>query len=518
VKKKSNKMRKLIYSTLALLSLLSLGVQAQNSIVLQVDSAKQVISKDIYGQFAEHLGNCIYGGIYVGKDSKIANNNGYRIDVLNALKEMKIPLLRWPGGCFADTYHWKDGIGPKAQRPSMVNIHWGGVTEDNSFGTHEFLDFCQLLGADAYVNINVGSGTVQEASEWVEYITSSNESPMTNLRKANGHEDPWNVKYFGIGNENWGCGGNMTPDYYADLYRRFASYTGGAHYKIAGGPNVDDYNWTEVLMRKTEHYKHLIQGLSLHYYTLPNGWEPKVSATKFDEKMWHKTLKSTLYMEELIQKHTAIMDKYDPKHSVGLIVDEWGTWFQVEPGTNPGFLYQQNTLRDALVAGINLNIFNQHAARIQMANIAQMVNVLQAVILTKDDKMVLTPTYYIFKMYAPHQNAKLIPSTLITENYTVDGDAIPELSASASVKDDIVSVTLCNLNPNKAVDFLIDLKGFKAKNATAQVVTAPNMTDFNDFDKAQTVTLAELKIGKIKDNKLSLKLPSKSVVLVQFSK
>lgn len=202
--------------------------------------------------------------IDVGEDSDIPNIRGFREDIIYALKDMEIPLLRWPGGCFADTYHWKDGIGPKHERPSMVNVHWGGVTEDNSFGTHEFLYFCELIEAEPYININVGSGTVQKASEWVEYVTSKNISPMTDLRKKNGREEPWNVKYWGIGNENWGCGGDMTPEYYSDLYRQYASFTRGASYKIACGASDYDYNWTDVMMKNTRNKQHLIQGLSLH--------------------------------------------------------------------------------------------------------------------------------------------------------------------------------------------------------------------------------------------------------------
>jgi alpha-L-arabinofuranosidase len=511
-------MKKLTLLSIMVLLVLSYTSSAQNKIILHNDMAKDVISKEIYGHFAEHLGHCIYGGIYVGENSTIKNQNGYRTDVVDALKAMKIPLLRWPGGCFADTYHWKDGIGPKANRPSIVNVHWGGVTEDNSFGTHEFLNFCELIGAEAYVSLNLGSGTVREASEWVEYITSSNESPMTKLRKENGREDPWNVKYFGIGNETWGCGGNMTPDYYADVYKQFATFCGGAKYKIACGPPGDDYNWTEVFMNKLKNFKGLAQGLALHHYTITENWTYKGSATQFAEKDWFTTLKNTLYMDELVTRHGTIMDKYDPDKAVGLIVDEWGNWFEVEPGTNPGFLFQQNTLRDALVAGINLNIFNNHADRIKMTNIAQMVNVLQAVILTKDDKMVLTPTYYVFKMYSVHQGATSIPMNLTSEKYELNGQSIPAINASASVKDGVVSITLCNLNPNKAVSIDIDLGDDTLKNAKGQYLTAKNINDYNDFDQAEKVTVKDIEVKKPANGKMKIELPAKSVMLVQLTK
>lgn len=507
------------YATLGLVSI-SVSLSAQNKITLHPDKAEQTISKDIYGHFAEHLGRCIYGGIYVGTDSKIPNTNGYRNDVVEALKELKIPVLRWPGGCFADTYHWKDGIGPKENRPSIINTNWGGVTEDNSFGTHEFLDFCELLGCDAYVNLNVGSGEVREAAEWVEYITSSNESPMTQLRKQNGREDPWNVKYFGIGNENWGCGGNMEPEYYADVYRRYATFCGGAPYRIACGASADDPNWTEVLMKKTEKQHSITQGLSLHKYTLPiMTWVgSKGSATDFKEDMWFSTVKEAWAMDSLLKIHIAIMDKYDPNNEVGIIFDEWGCWYDVEPGTNPGFLYQQNTMRDAIVAGMGLNIFNNYSYRIQMANIAQMVNVLQAVILTKDEQMVLTPTYYVFKMYADHQNAKLIPLDVVSEKYTYNGVSTDAICASASTKDGVVTITLCNINPNDGATVEINVGDIESKTIKGEIVTAQKMNDFNDFGQPEKITLKPFDVKKPVKGQLSVNMPAMSVVKVQLSK
>ena len=329
------------------------------------------INPEIYGHFSEHLGRCIYEGLYVGENSDIPNVNGMRKDVVEALKEMQIPVLRWPGGCFADEYHWKDGIGPKEERKKMINTHWGGVVEDNSFGTHEFFELCEQLGCKTYVNGNVGSGTVQEMSEWVEYITFDGVSPMADLRKKNGHEKPWKIDYFGIGNENWGCGGNMTPEYYANLYRRYQTYVRQYHAdkpvkKVCGGANGDEYYWTKKVMDTCFEMPQppaahgYMDGLSLHYYVVPGVWEHKGSATRFDENDWYKTLKKAVFMKELVERHGAIMDQYDPHKEIGMIVDEWGCWFDVEPGTNPGFLYQQNTMRDALVAGVTLNIFNKH--------------------------------------------------------------------------------------------------------------------------------------------------------------
>ncbi|MDR0731439.1 MAG: alpha-N-arabinofuranosidase, partial [Treponema sp.] len=389
-----------------------------NRIVVKAQDGDVKISRHIYGHFSEHLGRCIYGGYWVGNDpeaaASIPNTRGIRNDIVAALRQIRIPNLRWPGGCFADEYHWEDGIGPREGRPKMINTHWGGVTEDNSFGTHEFLDLCEQLSDPAgprcepYICGNVGSGTVQELSRWVEYCNFDGISPMAELRKKNGRDKPWKVRLWGIGNENWGCGGDMTPEFYADNYRRYACYArnyGDARlYKIACGPAGDDYNWTEVIMKNTAGTG-LLNGLALHHYTVPGEWSHKGSATEFSEAEWFSTLRKALYTEELLQKHSAIMDRYDPQRKVGLVMDEWGTWYDVEPGTNPGFLYQQNSLRDALVAGIHFNSFNNHAERLYMANIAQTINVLQSVILTEGPKMILTPTYHAFDMYKVHQDA-----------------------------------------------------------------------------------------------------------------
>ena len=343
-------------------------------LVINPSKKQSKINKEIYGHFSEHLGRCIYEGIYVGEDSQIPNKNGMRTDVVEALKHIRIPVLRWPGGCFADEYHWKDGIGPKETRKKMINTHWGGVVEDNSFGTHEFFELCEQLDCEAYVNGNLGSGTVQEMSEWVEYITFEGVSPMADLRKKNGHEKPWKLDFFGVGNENWGCGGNMNPDFYANEYRRYQTYVRNYHpdypiHKVCCGANVDDYEWTSEVLKTTHNHclKDLhgnMDGLSLHYYVHPEGWEIKGSATDFDDKVWYKSLNKALFMETLIERHGHIMDEYDPEKKIGMIVDEWGAWYTVEPGTNPGFLYQQNTMRDALFAVITMNIFNKHCDRV----------------------------------------------------------------------------------------------------------------------------------------------------------
>lgn len=485
------------------------------------------INKEIQGHFSEHLGRCIYEGIYVGEDSPIPNTNGMRNDVVAALKEMKVPVLRWPGGCFADEYHWMDGIGPKETRKKMVNTHWGGVVEDNSFGTHEFMELCRQLGCKTYINGNVGSGTVREMSEWVEYMTFDGVSPMAELRKKNGQEEPWRVDYFGVGNENWGCGGNMTPEYYGNLYRHYQTYVRTYDhekpiFKVCCGANVDDYNWTDGVMSTThrapEFLHGFMDGLSLHYYTHPGGWENKGSATRFDEKMWYQTLSKTLYMETLINRHGAIMDKYDKNHKIGMIVDEWGTWFDCEPGTNPGFLYQQNTMRDALVAGINLNIFNKHCDRVKMANIAQMVNVLQAVILTEGEKMILTPTYHVFNMYKHHQEAELLDSYIETETIGLDEQyMVPNLSESVSLGEDgKIHVTINNLSIEKDYDIEGVFAETEIKEVKGEILTG-KMNAHNTFDNPHAVKTVSFDGCKIADNKLVFTIPACSVLHLEVT-
>ena len=466
------------------------------------------INKNIYGHFSEHLGRCIYEGLYVGENSPIPNVNGMRCDVVNALKEIKIPVLRWPGGCFADEYHWKDGIGPKESRKKMINTHWGGVVEDNSFGTHEFLELCEQLGCDAYVNGNVGSGSVREMSEWVEYMTFDGISPMAELRKANGREKPWNVKFFGVGNENWGCGGHMTADHYSDEYKRYQTYVrnydkSNPIYKIACGANAFDYNWTEVLMKNARRY---MSGLSLHYYTLFRN----LNATEITPADYNDIINTAYKIEELVRINCGIMDRYDPEKLVGLIVDEWGTWYKVEPGTNPGFLYQQNTVCDAIVAGLSLNVFNKHCDRVKMANIAQLANVLQSMILTDGEEMILTPTYHVFKMFSDHQSNTLLGS-YITNNQAENGVA-PRLIESASMDENgrIIS-TVVNTSNTDTVQIKCQIADHSVKNITAEILTG-EINAHNTFENKNQVHTNNFNDFEIVSDGFVATLPACSVV------
>lgn len=482
-----------------------------NRITINTEHQKATINRNIYGHFSEHLGRCIYQGLYVGENSAIPNVNGMRTDVVRALQHIRVPVLRWPGGCFADEYHWQDGIGPRATRKRMINTHWGGVEEDNAFGTHEFMELCRQIGCEPYINGNVGSGTVREMSEWVEYLTFGGTSPMSELRGKNGQAEPWRVKYFGVGNENWGCGGNMRPAFYADVYRQFQTYLrnygDNKLYKIACGPNGDDYDWTDVLMKNASK---CMDALTLHHYTVPYNWTQRGRATQFSQEAYYETLVQALRMEELIEGHLQIMHRHDPEHRVGLIVDEWGTWYDVEPNTNPGFLYQQNTMRDAMVAALTLNIFNQHADRVVMANLAQTVNVLQAVILTDGDHMVLTPTYHVFDLFKAHQDAMLVDCYVSANTVGTDGRKISQISASASLKNDIMTVTVANTSDCDAAAVEIDLIGMKGKQVKGRLLSGA-ADAYNDFGAEQVATVLLDEVS-LRENIVELSIPSCGIV------
>lgn len=480
------------------------------SILINADDKLGHISPEIYGHFSEHLGRCIYNGIYVGENSPIPNTDGIRNDIIEAFRNIKAPVFRWPGGCFAEEYHWQDGIGEKSLRRKIVNTNWGGVTEDNSFGTHEFMRFCELVGCKPYINGNVGSGSVRELSEWIEYMTSDAESPLTEQRKKNGRAEPWKLEYLGVGNENWGCGGNMRPEYYADVYKRYQTfcrnYSGNRLYRIACGPSSADYNWTEVMMKNLD--SNNVDAIDLHYYTMPV-WPEMESATDFDDELYYKTIAAANFSDELITRHSEIMNRYDPEKKIGLVIGEWGCWHKVEEGTNPGFLYQQNTMRDAIVAAIELNVFNRHSDRVVMANLAQAVNVLQSVILTEGGKMIKTPTYHVFDLFKTHQNNEAVYCYTQNENMS-EGKNAPMISVSASVNEKSMTVTAvnCSLTEEAAVE--CSIFGFKASSVSCRILTN-EAHSYNDFDCHDRVSITE-HTAVIKDNVLKLNIPPCAVV------
>lgn len=489
------------------------------SVKLQPSDDAPVINKHIYGHFAEHLGTCIYGGFYVGeKSTLVPHTDGVRNDVINALKQLKIPNLRWPGGCFADTYHWKDGVGPKEKRPTIVNQWWGGVTEDNSFGTHDFLNLCETIGAEPYLAGNIGSGTVQELADWVQYVNFAGESPMSKWRRENGRDKPWNVRYWGVGNEAWGCGGNMTPEYYANEFRKYATFmadwgNSSKIFRVASGANSGDFNWTEVLMKNIP--LNLLEGVALHHYAVVN-WNKKGSSLEFTEEEYAANMRVTWAMEKLVKEHSKIMDKYDPKKKVALIVDEWGAWYDPLPGSNPGFLQQQNTMRDAMVAGITLNIFNNHADRVRMANLAQTINVLQAVILTNKEKLLLTPTYHVMEMYNVHQNAKLIPVQFESPLFIRGKDSIRAISISASVdQQGKTHISLVNVDPSKKHTIQLD-PGKSFKSVNGRILHSPRLQDHNSFDQPEKIKPQPFKDARLNARQLSVNMPPGSVIVLEL--
>jgi len=488
-----------------------------NTLVIHADQGAHTIHRNIYGHFAEHLGRGVYEGLWVGEDSPIPNTRGIRNDVVAALKRISPPVLRWPGGCFADEYHWRDGIGPREKRSPMLNSHWGAVVENNHFGTHEFFDLCAQLGAEPYICGNVGSGTVREMQEWVEYCTFEAGTPLARERAANGRAAPWRLPYFGVGNENMGCGGMMRPEYYADEYRRYQTYirnlSGNKVFKIACGPNGPNYRWTEVLMERAGD---LMDGLTLHYYAMPPWGDFKGKATEFSEQEYFRTLELCLFMDELLVRHSTIMDRYDPKKRVALIVDEWGTWWEPEPGLNPDFLFQQNTMRDALVTALTLNLFHHHGARVRMANIAQTINVLQAMVLTDGPRMTVTPTYHVFEMFKPHQDATFLPVHLAGESYEVGGRKVPALSVSASRKDGRITLSIAYANPQRATALTVDLRGAKVASVAGRILAGDSLQAHNSFDQPNIVQPAAFSGASLEGERLQVTLPPASIVVIEL--
>jgi alpha-N-arabinofuranosidase len=503
-----------------LLGILPVILTAQNKITLNVELAETQISKHIYGHFAEHISRVIYDGIFVGENNvNVPNTNGVRNDVIKALKDLKIPNLRWPGGCFADTYHWRDAIGPKSERKAIENLSWGNYREDNSFGTHEFLNLCELLGAEPYLAVNMNSGTVQEAVEWVQYVNHSNgTSYLTDLRERNNRDKPWRVTYWGIGNESWDCGGHMTVDYYINLYKRYATamtnyFNSEKLFRIAVGPGFPDYNWTETIMKDIPARR--FEGLSIHHYAV--NWDHKSSSYEFTDDEYFTTMDKAWFMEEFVTKNCEVMDKYDPEKRVALIVDEWGGWYDADP-RGKGALYQQNTIRDAIIAGLTLNIFNNHADRVRMANLAQTVNALQAVILTKDEKMILTPTYHVMEMYKVHQDALLVPVEVSSNDFVYTDKKLQAISVSASINEaNKLHISLTNIDNHNGQKVEIDLKGFKPKSVIGRILTSKKIQDHNTFDIPDKVVPKSFNDTTILGENLVVNMPPHSVIVLELN-
>ena len=502
------------------ISFISTAVSAEVVIKIDEKSPGATIHRNIYGQFMEHLGAGIYEGVWVGEESDIPNKNGFRKDVLKALKDLRVPLLRWPGGCFADEYHWMDGIGPRDKRKKTINKSWGDVVDTNAFGTHEFMEFAEMLDAEVYINGNLGTGTPREMADWLEYLTSDSDSTLANMRRENGRDKPWKVDYFAVGNESWGCGGTMRPEYYADLYKHYTTFLktpkDNQPIMIASGGHTAQTEWTQTLMEQVpKTWSMRMDAISHHYYTLPTGdWEKHGRAIGFDQDEWFSTLHQTLRVEEFIKDNIAIMDKYDPEKKVGFYVDEWGTWYDLEEGEKR-ILYQQNTLRDAIVAGLNLNIFHKYAERITMTNIAQMVNVLQAMILTDKKAMVLTPTYHAFKMYIPFQDATHLPVTISNNlEYKHKDKSIPRVSASAA-RDKKGKTWLALVNTHPTEKQSVTIKGENYRSAVGQLLTGSNLDTHNTFADPEQITPEKYKV-RAREGKLAFTVPAKSLIVVKL--
>jgi alpha-N-arabinofuranosidase len=507
--------------------------QATHTLVLDASQAGPVINRDIFGQFAEMLGEGIYGSVWVGPDSKIPNVRGIRSDVVQALRAIKVPVVRWPGGCYADQYHWRDGVGPATGRRARLNAFWGGTLEPNTFGTDEFMDFLGQIGSEAYLSVNVGSGTVQEAADWLEYMTADQPTALAQERAAGGHKAPYRVKYLGLGNESWGCGGPMTAEAYVERMKLFSGFVKDlnpaqvgnplnpnpdAMRRIAVGPGDEKTAaYAEAVMKEwSTHtpYDRDIEGLSMHYYTLTGPYPMTDAATGFGEKEYAAFIKKTYGLDEAIAQQSAVMDKYDPDKKVSLVVDEWGNWLKPMPGAK--VLKQQNSLRDAITASLSLDIFARHADRVRMANIAQMVNVIQSMVLTDGPRMVLTPTYYVFRMYAPFQDAQVIPLKLDPGEYRFGEITTPQVDGiAARAKDGKVWLALTNIDPNRSVEVDATVQGVHAQRAVGEVLTAQAVDAVNTFDAPATIT-PKAYGAEATNDRLTLRLPPKSVVVVRL--
>jgi len=517
----------LCISLLVLVSSVPLRSAEDAHLSIDASKAEVKIDRNLFGQFAENLGHGLYDGIWVGKDSPIPNTRGIRNDEVTALRELKVPNVRWPGGCFADQYHWRKSIGAAEQRPATLNSAWGGVVDTNSFGTDEFMDFIQQIGSRAYVSVNVGSGSPQEAAEWLEYMTAAAPTALEKERAANGHPDPYKVGFMGIGNESWSCGGDMTADYYVSqlkLYNRFIENDNPAQrgpnqmLKIAVSPGFPETEWTEAVMKAWQHHDWSwnFDGLSVHWYTTPGGWPLSMPSTDFSVDDYAKTLKNTLFMDEFLRKQEIAMDKYDPQKKVALVVDEWGGSYKALPGTNKDFLLQQNSLRDAILASLNLNIFARHGDRVRMANIAQMINVIQAMILTDKEKMVLTPTYYVFKMYVPFQDATFVPVAFDAGTYLQGSISLPRIDAIAARNaSGKLWLEITNLGPEKPIDIDADVTGLAIKSAMGQTLTASQVDTINTFAAPNSVVPKPVS-ANVHGGRLTMTVQPKSVTVISL--
>lgn len=481
---------------------------ASQSVTIHINTEIGTIRPEFHGHFAEHLGSCTYGGLWVGTDSRIPNINGYRKQAVEYLREVGIPVLRWPGGCFADDYHWRDGIGPVAKRPRRVNIHWGNYTEDNSFGTAEFIGLCRLIGAEPYLAGNVGSGTPQELRNWVEYCNFPAGSTLADERAVNGSPEPYRVRYWGVGNENWGCGGNMRSEEYAGLYRQFATYLRNYAdtklFLIACGPNRNDLDWTRRFFDTMRGRYGQVHGYAMHFYS--NG---KTPATQFTVEALQDQLSSFAKLEAGIVEQRTLLDKYDPQRKIGLMIDEWGVWDRItrEDEQRYGKLWQQITMRSAVAAALGLNVFHRQAEKLVMCNIAQIVNVLHSLLLTDGDRCIRTTTYHVFNMMKSHRGQKALRVEV--------GDSSPlGLSVSASRQGNELVATFVNPRHDQAMKVDCALLGSTAGSAEARVLHDADFNACNTFDAPDRIKPQGHAVS-VNGSRLQMELPALSVATVR---
>jgi len=493
----------------AALALAAAGAAPAQTIEARLTVAQEAagprIEPTVYGHFVEHLGSGVYGGLWVGPESDIPNTRGWRNDVVQSLRRIGVPVMRWPGGCFADDYDWRDGIGDPAQRPKRPNRWWGGV-DTNRVGTHEFMDLAEQLGSEAYIAGNMGSMPPRAMSQWLEYMTADSNSTLADERRRNGRDKPWKLKYFGVGNESWGCGGNMRAEFQADMHKRYATFLSAPDLvRVASGDGQGDDRLVDVLMERAGWQ---MEAFTLHYYTMPMEGQKKLPALGFDTVAWAKTLKNALGIEDRIVAVSRIMDKHDAAKRVALYVDEWGTWFEGEPGKSA--LYQQSSLRDAMVAALSFNVFHRHTDRVKMANIAQMVNVLQALALTDGPRMVLTPTYHVFDLYQPFKGATPLAAKLDAPRWRSGDVELPSVETSvARAADGSTLLALVNLDPARPARVATNLKG----QASGRMLTAATMDAHNTFAQPRAVVPAPY-TARAGAQGLVLDVPPKTIVVV----
>jgi alpha-N-arabinofuranosidase len=506
---------------------------ADAEIVLSVSEPGPVISPHVYGHFIEHLGGVIYDGIWVGRDSKIANVDGIRKRFVDDMKRLGAPNLRWPGGCFADGYHWRDGVGAAERRPRTYNF-WEArmpkgerATETNQFGIHEFMRLCRLVGAEPYVAANVGSSTPQEFHDWVLYCNAPRGTvSLADERARNGAREPFAVRYWGVGNESWGCGGDMTGGEYATEYRRFVTqfpvYT--EPYLVAAGPrghSADrDLAWTEGFFQGLQGGRRArVDGFALHYYT--DFRQTAEDGAHFDANGWYAVLHKGALLEGILDDHWRVMGKYDPEHHTKFVVDEWGNWYRGGTELGPAYILSQTiTLRDALHAAMTFDIFNRHAEKIEMANVAQTINCLHSLFAAVGDKYARTPAYYTFEMYRPHMGARLVPMQIEVKELAVPvlsgTERLPGLSGSASIRDRRLAVTLTNPSHADGVSAVVRIGGGgRVSEGQGVVLTHEDMTATNTFDDPDNVTPTALPVNVISDA-AHVTVPPRAVVALEL--